>query len=433
MALRRHLVAPSIVAMACATTLSFACGGSGSGDGGGVSGGAVTPLPEGDPSRSDSGGANGDGATGILPDGGRADAIAPSQDAGGPAIRFIGRFDTRDPAGPTCAWPGCRIIANFSGSEVKVRFDERVETWMQGGPSEWDVAIDGVLQPKLVLQLGARDYVLASGLPAGAHRVELYKRSEAQNGYTQFLGYDFGGGALLPPPLAATRRIEFVGDSGPAGFGIEGVGQGPDCPGPDWAAQWQNFHKAMPARLGEIVSADVHGTIYSGKGLVKNIYRSDPDTLPVIYSRANPILSNSPFDLSSYVPDVFVVMLGGNDFALGQPVDDGAASLADFTAATRALVGVFRTRAPQAHVLLALSPSVTDTEPPGRDSRTNVKAAFDAVAAERAAQGDARVYSVAPPLAAASELTGCNGHGTPQYHDRVAQQLAVVVKEKAGW
>ena len=76
---------------------------------------------------------------------------------------------------------------------------------------------------------------------------------------------------------------------------------------------------------------------------------------------------------------------------------------------------------------------MTDAEPPGRDSRTNVKAAFDAVAAERAAQGDARVYSVAPPLAAPSELTGCNGHGTPQYHDRVAQQLAVVVKEKAGW
>jgi hypothetical protein len=84
-------------------------------------------------------------------------------------------------------------------------------------------------------------------------------------------------------------------------------------------------------------------------------------------------------------------------------------------------------------VFLALSPSVSDDNPPGNQSRTNVKTAFDAVAVQKAAAGDKRVYSVAPPAAVPSELTACNGHGTPAFHDRVAQQLAVMIRGKTGW
>jgi lysophospholipase L1-like esterase len=304
---------------------------------------------------------------------------------------------------------------------------------MQGGPSEWDVVLDGALRPKLVLELGAHDYVLASGLPAGVHRVELYKRSEAQNGYTRFLGYDFGAGALLGPPRAAERRIEFVGDSAPAAFGIEGVGFGPDCPGVDYAAHWQNFHLSFAALLAQNVGADLHGTIYSGKGLVRNIWRADPLTMPILYPRANPIDASSTFDLRSFVPDVILLMMGANDFALGQPVDDGPTPLPQFIDALRGLVTTFRSRAPQAHVFLTMSPSVEDAEPEGRLTRTNLQISYDTVASERNAAGDARVYSVAPPVASKSELTGCNGHGNPAFHVRVGQQLADLVKAKTGW
>jgi lysophospholipase L1-like esterase len=348
-------------------------------------------------------------------------------------VRFIGRFDKRDPAGPTCAWPGCRIIARFDGSEVKARLEEHVESWMQGGPSEWDVIVDGVLKPKLVLTLGAQDYVLATGLPKGPHTVELYKRSEAQNGYTKFLGYDFAGGTLLPPPPPAAHRIELVGDSQPAGFGLEGVGFGPDCPGPDWAARWENFHKAMGALFAEMLNADLHGTVYSGKGLSRNVFRQDHETMPVMYGRANPLDPSSSFDLSSWVPEVYVLMMGGNDFTNGQGTDNGPAPLSDFTQATRDLVSKFRSRAPQAHVFLALSPSVSDALPPGNFSRTNVKTAFDTVANEHVTAGDTKVYSVAPPVASEIELAGCNGHGTPAYHKRLSQQLGTMIKEKTGW
>ena len=208
---------------------------------------------------------------------------------------------------------------------------------------------------------------------------------------------------------------------------------GPDCPGPDWAAQYENFHRSLSARLGEILDADLHGTIYSGKGFVRNISRPDTDTMPIIYSRANPVDATSVWDFSRFVPDVIVVMMGGNDFAIGQPVDDGPAPLADFIASVRGMVATFRVHSPQAHVFLALSPSVSDEAPSTTMSRTKLKIAFDGIASERAAAGDARVYSVAPPAAAESELTGCDGHGNPAYHERVAQQLAVMVKARTGW
>ncbi|MDB4937613.1 MAG: Acetylxylan esterase [Labilithrix sp.] len=316
---------------------------------------------------------------------------------------------------------------------MSARLEEHVEGWMQGGPSEWDVMIDGMLQPKLVLDVGEHDYVLASDLSEGPHRVELFKRSEAQDGYTTFHGYDFGGGALLPPPLPAGRRIEIVGDSGPAGFGIEGVGFGPDCPGPDWSAHWQNFHKSMAARLAEMVNADLNATVYSGKGLVRNTYRPDPDTIPMMYERSNPIDPRTVFDFTTFVPDVIVLMIGGNDFSIGQPDDDGPTPHQEFVDASRTLVRTMRSHAPHAQIFLAISPSVSDDIPPGRQSRTNIKSTFNLVATERGVAGDKRVYAVEPPVAAESELTGCKRHGNPEYHERVAKQLAAVIATKTGW
>ena len=97
------------------------------------------------------------------------------------------------------------------------------------------------------------------------------------------------------------------------------------------------------------------------------------------------------------------------------------------------MVATFRAHSPQAYVFLALSLSVSDEAPAATMSRTNLKIAFDAIASEHAAADDGRLYSVARPVAAESELTGCDGHGSPAYPERVAQQLAVMVKARTGW
>lgn len=361
-------------------------------------------------------------------------AASPADEPSGPpAVGLVGRFDTRDPDAPLASWPGARIVARFEGDAVSVRLDETVVD-EEGGPSEWDVTMDGKLGAKLVLRAGTHDYVLAKGLAAGVHTVELYRRSEAQNGVTRFLGFDFEQGKLLAPPRRPERRIEIVGDSQPAAFGVEGVWQGPDCPGADWASRYQNFHKSFGARLGETLAADVHGTVYSGKGIERNIWRPDKDTMPRIYGRANPLDPASSWDFKAFSPDAVVVMIGGNDFAEGLPRDTGTPSVDRFSQVFDAFVKELRAAHPNAHIFLALSPSLSDAEPAGRGTRTNVQAGIDAVVAERAAAGDARVYAVAPRVAdVATELTGCDGHGNDAFHARVAAELAVVVRAKLGW
>jgi len=356
---------------------------------------------------------------------------APPEEAeSGPAVRFVGRFDTRDATGPRCGWPGCRVIANFDGTSISVRLNEQERP---DGPSEWDVAIDGQWRPKLALQLGDHTYDLASGLPAGAHRVELYKRTESQTGVTQFLGFDFHGGALMAPPKRATRRIEVVGDSESSGYGFAGAVSGGDCGGTAWLAPNQDFRSAWAARLGEKLGAELEGTVFSGKGFYFNAWRPDTETMDVLYPRANPEDPTSTFDYATLVPDVVIVAIGGNDYNLGQPEDTGPAPLDGFTAKARAFTARLRGAYPRAHIFLVAYAMLSDDDPPGRLKRTSVVTAYQTVTNEHAAAGDARVYFLAPPIASGDELTACDGHGGPEYHERIATFMAAAVSARTGW
>lgn len=360
-------------------------------------------------------------------DAGGSDVEEPSGD---PMVQLVGRFDRRDPSRPLCAYPGCRVVARFDGTHVSAKLDGVIEDWMDGAPSEWDVVVDGTRTKKIIVQGGVQEFDLAADLPAGVHTVELYKRSEAQTGAARFLGYDFHGGTLLAPPARPKRRIEVVGDSQPAAFGVEGI---EPCAGVSWSGMWQNFGKSMGADLGTLFGAEVYGTVYSGKGVVRNIWVTDDETMPMMFLRANPLDPTSTWDFS-WIPDVVFVMIGGNDFAIKQPYDDNAPpSLEAFTAGYDAWVGVMREHYPNAQILLVTSPSVKDEEPAGRFSRTNVSTAIATIVSRRNADGDEKVVAVTPKVAAASELVACNGHGTPAFHQRVAEELATVIAPRMGW
>jgi lysophospholipase L1-like esterase len=310
---------------------------------------------------------------------------------------------------------------------VSVRLDDEPVS-AGAGPSQWDVTIDGAAKPTLVLTQGTSDYSLASALASGVHTVELYKRSEAQDGVTQLIAFDFGGGTLLAPPPRAGRTIELVGDSQAAGFGVDGVGI--VCQPPAWAARYENFHESFGAVLGQLLGADVVGTVFSGKGVARNVWRPDLDTMPVLYKRADPLDGASVQDMGAIAADAVVVVLGGNDFDAGQPTDDGPLPLATFEAAYDAFLTTIRTAHPSAQIFLVVPPTVSDDYPAGRNARTNVIQAVNDLVAKRA---DPKMHAATPGAAAYSELTGCDGHGNPAYHQRVAKELAAVVGPVMGW
>ena len=339
---------------------------------------------------------------------------------------FVGRFDTTDPAGPRAAWPGARILARFDGSAVSVKFSEFAEPWMEGAPSYWEVRIDkGDWVPiAMIADNQPHVFELAKGLPPGPHQVELFKRSETQTGMTQFLGFDFHGGKSLAPPPRQTRKIEVMGDSQATGFGIEMLNApNHDCPGADHGGRWQNFRKAWGGRLGERFDAEVHGIVFSGKGVVKNITPADPDTLVKHYARTNPnpALQNSNpqlFDLTSWIPDVIVLTHGSIDF--GASVDPS-----EFRAVYRAFViNQLRARSPSTHIFLSVL---------GRGAREVITDLANSIVAERAAMGDDRIHAFVANDYTWEEMVACNGHGTPAWHDRITTEIAAEITKKVGW
>jgi lysophospholipase L1-like esterase len=177
----------------------------------------------------------------------------------------------------------------------------------------------------------------------------------------------------------------------------------------------------------------VFGSSLSGKGIHQNIWTTDTDTLPASFLRTLPMETSSTWSFAEWKPDVVVVMAGGNDFAEGKPVDHGPASLGEFTEAYRQLVAKLRAEYPQAHLVLTVSPTTDDNEPPGSNTRTNIATGAQTVATERNGQGDASVYFFAPGKAAKSEMTGCYGHGSPALHQRIANELAAFITPKIGW
>jgi hypothetical protein len=346
-------------------------------------------------------------------------------------VQIIGRVADGDPSGPALGWPGSRVIARFRGTAVSVRLDE---TPHLDGPSEWDVAVDGRWLPKIVLEPGPHTYDLARDLPEGPHQVELYKRSEGQNGTTRFLGYDFHGGTLLSPPPRLGRRLEIVGDSDVSGFGYEGARMNGACNGaPAWAARWENFRMAWGARLAEKLLAELHGTVFSGKGFYFNIWRPDKETFRFIYPRAEPNDPIARWDPSRWHPHVVVVSLGGNDYNLGLPEDEGPPPLSGVTEKAAELTDMIRAAHPDAHIFLMAYAVLTDADPPGRQRRTNIETALKSVVAQHAAKNDLRVYFTAPPQYDPDELTGCDGHGGPEYHERIARFMEQAIRARTGW
>ena len=199
-----------------------------------------------------------------------------------------------------------------------------------------------------------RVFDLASQLPSGPHQLELYKRSETQTGTTQFLGFDLHGGQFVAPPTRQQRHIEVMGDSQSSGFGVERLdAPGLDCPGADHGGIYQSFRKAWGGRLGVMFDAEVHGIVYSGKGLIKNVWATDDDPLTSYYPRSNPnpaLAASKPplFDLGSWLPDLIVLTQGSVDLTTG--VDRGAFATAyrDF------VVGTLRARAKNAHIVMGV-------------------------------------------------------------------------------
>jgi lysophospholipase L1-like esterase len=328
----------------------------------------------------------------------------PTPDAGA-AVRFVGRVDRSDPAGPRFTWSGSAVLARFTGTSVGVR--------LRDNGNRFHVILDGMPLTTLATMGSQQLYPLASNLSSGPHELALYRRTEAFVGETQFLGLALDPtGTLLPPPPPATRRIEFVGDSITCGYGIEGANM--SCP---FTPDTENQFLTAGAIAARTLGAETITVAYSGKGMYRNLMGDMNETVPMLYDRVLVDRANLRWDFASWIPDAVVINLGTNDFGLGDPGTG-------FRDAYEAFVRRVRGNYPVAHILCTFGPMMS------AEQVTKARGYIDAMIATL---GDSRVTYFDYPTQDGSRGYGCDWHPSVGTNQQMADLLTAELRRLLGW
>ncbi len=350
---------------------------------------------------------DGGGATPDARDEGGDGGAAPDADVGPPAeVHLIGRFDGTPPGDVRFAWPGSTIRTRFTGTEISIALED-------AGDNQFDVWLDGALQPVLVPGGGARTIELASGLADGAHDLVIARRTESFFGATTFRGFP---GATLVATTSRTRRIELIGDSITCGYGV--LGGSATCP---FSADTEAETHAWGALAAAALGADHVAIAFSGKGAHRNYGGDTTDPMPALYDRVFADAATPTWGFDDAV-DAVVINLGTNDFSVGDPGQP-------FVDAMTELVATVRARRPEAWIVVALSPMLGDGFPEGAMHRTRAGSYLQSVVA---AAGPRVAYLELAEQQAADGY-GCDYHPSAATQQLMADALETKLRELTGW
>ena len=334
----------------------------------------------------------------------------------------------RDPAGPRLAWSGTALTVRFEGTSLGLRLLELPKPDgppLHGvrAPNRFRFSVDGAPFRDLYLGEERLLYRVAEGLAPGVHLLRLEKETEPAVGETQLLGLELDpGGRLRPPPPAAPRQLEFIGDSGLTGYGIEG--KDAQC---SFSVETQAWSRTWVALTAKALGAEASTLAFSGKGVSVNYGDEPGPTLPVLYERTLPSREDGPWDFSAWTPDAVLLQAGANDFWKEHPGEER------FRGAYRALVERIRAHHPQAHIVCVLGSGISDAYPKDLQARTRARALITEVVDALNQAGDARVHFAEVPPSLKEEGLGCGWHASGRTHQRTAEQLTPLLRAWLGW
>ncbi len=327
-----------------------------------------------------------------------------------PNVRLVGRFDTRDPAGPRCAWAGSSIQVRFQGTALNVLLKTT-------GADQWQAVVDGAPAATLGLTKGSTLYRAASGLPDKEHSVELFKRTEPLVGTTQLLGFQLEREKkLLPLPARRDRRIEFVGDSITCGYGNEAASEKDH-----FTAATENNYQAYGAVAARDLGAEYVAVAWSGKWLFGD------NAIQLLYDRALPDDAQSKWDFSGWVPQAVVVNLGTNDFGPRNPTEK------EWQDAYRGFIQTLRRNYPACHVFCAVGSMMSDAWPPERKALSTIRQYTSGLVDGLRKAGDKKVHYVEFDVQDPKNGLGADWHPSVKTHRLMADRLVAAVKKELGW
>lgn len=313
---------------------------------------------------------------------------------------------------------GVTFYVKFQGRALDAEIGDELR-W--GNSYNWfSVVVDGGEPTRFRTEPGKTWYALASGLAPGVHTVALSKATEGQNGKNTLVAVR--AERILQADPLPTRRIEVIGNSITAGYGLDS--RDVACGKGTWFDQTHAWLAYGP-RIARRLNAQWMLSSISGIGMTRN-WNSPGPTMPKVYDGVymDYADSTSAWDFSRYVPDLVMVALGTNDFSNGggatpRPALDSVAFVGDYTG----FLARVRQHYPRARFLLLNSPTLGDRKP-------QLARYLQRVADSRRAAGDSAVATFSYTGQWAS---GCSGHPDMQEQILMTDELEPVVKRLMGW
>jgi lysophospholipase L1-like esterase len=351
------------------------------------------------------------------------DAVLPVEIAAfSPKIHYVGRFDSSDAKGPRCAWSACSASLRFKGTAVNVKLNESGGAAIGlEGVNRYEIVVDGKPVRMLTPKRGEGVYTLASKLAPGEHTVEVFRRTEASLGVTQFLGFQLDADGEALDPVKPRRRIEVIGDSISCGYGNEAKAK--EEP---FKIETENAYLTYGAIAARAVKAAYVGIAWSGKKMW-------PDsTIAEIYDRTLPSDASSTWDFSKAIPDAVLINLGTNDFSNGNP-DKKA-----WTTAYTKFVRHVRKNYPRAMIYCASGPMVKDSWPPEQKALTTLNQYLNSIVDALKESGDTNVRVIAFGAQDETDGVGKNGigsgwHPSVKTHELMTAMWVKALKKDLGW
>lgn len=245
-------------------------------------------------------------------------AITPDH----PDLRYVGRWSFADPALPSVGWQGASVALIFEGTDLAVTMDA-------GTSSEaFRVVVDDdQLGSNRFMARGQGTTQIAEGLEPGEHTVELIKETYAGTDLVLH-GFEITGQGPLTAPPAATRRMEFYGDSNLAGHSLMNERN-------ENGTELQGSHFTYAGVTARAFGADYHNISVSGETL---------QGMTELYDRQSWYDSTPTWDHGDHPTDVVVMNLGANDIY--------GASEATIRQRYVTMLGLLRQAHPSAHIVV---------------------------------------------------------------------------------
>jgi len=328
-------------------------------------------------------------------------------------IVLLGQIDTADAKRPRLGYPGTGLLVRLKGDSLALQLSSNTET------SALTIVVDHGAPALKLLQKGEQSLVLASGLDAGSHVLEVYKRTETWQGVVTLIGIEMppGSSLLVPPPLPI-RKLLFVGDSVTCGAGVD---NNPKCTD-DPAHPASDAYHSYGMELGRRLDAQTHLVCYGGRGLDRD-YRGlgiadNVLNAPQLLNLSIPsdeTAIRAAWDYRRWTPDGIVVSLGTNDFNLQQtsPLDEQT-----FVADYVRLLNTLHSQYPRATILATEGAIVTDPL-----LRKYVQEAVAQAQSTQIFWAQAEHYPG----------NGCNAHPTASQHMHMADDMEPLLRRALGW